>query len=169
MRRGVLHRAHDAGMRVAEDRRSPRADVVDVALAVGVAHVRALAAREEARRAADGAKRAHRRVDAARNRALRTGEELVVAAHGARFLGKHDAIAAAARVTCAEVVVREDVGDHGDRVDARVDQQRRVAGRDAADGDDRHAERLRRAARSETSARRASGFTRDGKKLPNAT
>ena len=34
--------AHDRRMRVAEDRRPPRADVVDVALAVGVPHVGAL-------------------------------------------------------------------------------------------------------------------------------
>ena len=35
-----LHRAHHRRMRVAEDRRPPRADVVDVALAVGVPQVR---------------------------------------------------------------------------------------------------------------------------------
>ena len=59
----------------------PRADVVDVALAVGVPQVRAFAAREEARRAADRAKRAHRRIDAGGNRALRAREQLFVAAH----------------------------------------------------------------------------------------
>ena len=57
-------------MAVAEDHRPPGADVVDVALAVGVAEVRALGARDEARRAADGAEGAHRRVDAAGDDAL---------------------------------------------------------------------------------------------------
>jgi hypothetical protein len=82
---GLLHRAHDGGVRVAEDRRPPGTDVIDVALAVRVPHVRAFATREEARRAAYGAKCAHGRVDAARNRALGTREQLLVPAHWTPF------------------------------------------------------------------------------------
>src|SRR5688572_14838414 len=54
-------------MAVAGDHRSPRADVVDVALALDVPEMRAGRAGEEQRRAADRAERAHRRVDAARD------------------------------------------------------------------------------------------------------
>ena len=71
---GLLHSAHGIGMRVPEDRRAPRPDVVDVALAVRVPQVRAFATDEEARRAADRAKGAHGRIDAARDRSLRASE-----------------------------------------------------------------------------------------------
>src|SRR5262245_46430177 len=73
-------------MSVSEDERPPGADVIDVALAVGVPEVRTLAAREEARRAADGAERAHRRVDTSGNDGLRLLEQRVVATHAAAFL-----------------------------------------------------------------------------------
>ena len=68
-------------MRVAENRGTPRADVVDVALAVGVEHVRTLPAREKARRATNRAKGADRRIDPTGDRKLRTCEEFIVAAH----------------------------------------------------------------------------------------
>ena len=71
----------DRRMRVAEDRRPPRSDIVEIALAVGVPQVRAVAARDEAWRAADGTIRAHRRIDACGDRALRAREELFVAIH----------------------------------------------------------------------------------------
>ncbi len=57
------------GMRVAEDRGAPRLHVVDVATAVGVEQVRALAAGDEERLAADRRERPHRRVDPAGDRA----------------------------------------------------------------------------------------------------
>src|SRR5947207_15845592 len=65
-------------MRVTDDRGSPRTDVVDVARAVGVPQICAFGARYEARCTAHRAERSHRRIDAARNRALRAREELVV-------------------------------------------------------------------------------------------
>ena len=52
-------------VRVPVDQRPPRADVVDVAVAVDVEQLRALAALDEERVAPDRAHRAHRRVDAA--------------------------------------------------------------------------------------------------------
>src|SRR5438445_116429 len=76
-----LHRANDVRMRVTDDRGTPRADVIDVALAVRIPQIRTVAAREKARRSADRAKRANRRIHARGNRSLRTREELVVAAH----------------------------------------------------------------------------------------
>src|SRR5208283_5881485 len=70
-------------MGVPEDCRSPGADVIDVALAVGVPQVRAFAAGEEARRSADRAKRAHRRIHPAGDAALGAREQFFVTAHGA--------------------------------------------------------------------------------------
>ena len=55
---------------VAQNHRAPGAEVVDVAVAVGVVEIRALGALDEGRRAAHGAKGAHRRVDAAGKVAL---------------------------------------------------------------------------------------------------
>ena len=81
MRCGLLHRADHTRMRVADDRRAPRADVIDIALAVGVPQIRALAAHEKPRRSADRAKSPHGRIDAGRNRSLCTREKVVVAAH----------------------------------------------------------------------------------------
>ena len=62
--RGV-HGLDDRRVGVAEHQRPPRADQVDVLAAVGVDDVRAVPADHEPRRAADGAERAHRRVDPA--------------------------------------------------------------------------------------------------------
>ena len=64
-RRRLLHRTHDLRVRVTVDQRTPRADVVDVAVAVHVDQLAALAARDEQRVSADRAHRAHGRVDAA--------------------------------------------------------------------------------------------------------
>jgi hypothetical protein len=67
---GALHELlahgvqHDIG-RVTQDHRAPRADEVDVLVAVRVPHPVALGVVVEDRRRADGAERAHRRVDAA--------------------------------------------------------------------------------------------------------
>src|SRR5687768_14534047 len=68
-------------MPVSGEHRAPRADVVDVALAVGVPEVGARGALEEHRRAADCAKGAHWRVDAARDAGLRALEKLVALLH----------------------------------------------------------------------------------------
>ena len=65
-RRGLLHSRHHLGVRVAEQHRAPRADQVDVSLAVGVGEPRALGTHHESRRAADRPERAHRLVDPAR-------------------------------------------------------------------------------------------------------
>ena len=64
-------------MRVAEDERPPRQDVVHVPIAVHVDEVGPLASLDEERRAADRAEGAHRRADAARKELQRLGEELV--------------------------------------------------------------------------------------------
>ena len=71
---GVARRAldglDDRRKGVAEDHRTPGAEVVDIAIAVGVDEVGALGALDEWRRAAHGAKGPHRRVDAAGKEAL---------------------------------------------------------------------------------------------------
>ena len=71
----LLERGDDTRMRVAEDQRAPREDVVDVAVPVDVDEVCALAALDEERRAADRLERAYRRADAARQQVERLGEE----------------------------------------------------------------------------------------------
>ena len=63
--RDVLHRADDGWVRMPENRRPPRTDVVDVLLAVGAEEPCALGAGDEHRASADGAKGAHRAVHAA--------------------------------------------------------------------------------------------------------
>jgi hypothetical protein len=69
-------------MRVADDHRAPGADVVDVALAVGVPHIGAFGAGDEARRAAHRTEGADGRVDAAGNGLLGAIEKLLVTGHG---------------------------------------------------------------------------------------
>ena len=70
---------------VAEDGRAPRADVVDVAVAVDVDEPGALAFAEEDGRSADGAEGAHGRIHAAGNDPLRGFKELLAAfVHGSR-------------------------------------------------------------------------------------
>ncbi len=83
-RRGFDHRADDLGMRVAGDHRPPRADIVDVALAVDVDQARALGARDERRRAADRLEGAHRRIDSAGNDPRGALEEFFGLCHGFR-------------------------------------------------------------------------------------
>jgi hypothetical protein len=68
--------AHHVVVRVPEDRRAPRADVIDVLRLVLVPEVRALRARDERRLAADRAKRTHRAVHSAGDRFLRASKEL---------------------------------------------------------------------------------------------
>ena len=76
---GVDDGFEHSGDGVAENERSPGADVVDVFVAVGVPDVRAQPAHEEWRIAADGAKGAHRGVHAAGNHLL--GALLQLARH----------------------------------------------------------------------------------------
>jgi hypothetical protein len=79
---GLLHGLHDVGMRVTGDERAPRADVVDVGVAVGVPYGRPFAPLYERRRAPDRLKRAHRGIDAARNAQECALEERSAALHG---------------------------------------------------------------------------------------
>ena len=67
---GRFDRGDDGRMRVAEDQRPPGADVVDVAVAVDVPQIRALAALDDDRLAADAAERPRRAVHAARHELL---------------------------------------------------------------------------------------------------
>ncbi len=149
--RRLAHGRDDQWVRVPEDERPPGADVVDVALAVGVPEVRAFAAFEEARRAADGAERAHRRVHAPGDDGLRLLEQLVVAGHAAAFLRKRSekarARAAMSPASNSAVMTASGIGAGGDGL-------RRVLERDAPDRDDRDAEPPRRAEQRERRADR---------------
>src|SRR5262249_37567357 len=86
--RGPETGRQDGRVRVPEDERPPRADVVDVALAVGVPEAGALAAGEETWRAPDGAECTHRGVHPAWDPTLGLVEQPVVAAHGVTLLSK---------------------------------------------------------------------------------
>ncbi len=65
-RDGEVQGVENDGMPVAQNERSPGADVIDVLVAVGIEDVGAFAALDEGRSAADAAIGAHRGVDAAR-------------------------------------------------------------------------------------------------------
>jgi hypothetical protein len=60
---------------VSEDERAPGADEVQVAVAVDIPDPGSLTAGDEGRRAADGAMRTYRAIDAARDQALGRLEE----------------------------------------------------------------------------------------------
>ena len=77
--RGFLHGFEHHGIAVTQNHRTPRADVVDVALAVGIPKISALGALHKTRRATDGAKSAHGRVHAARNHSAGAFKEVNVA------------------------------------------------------------------------------------------
>ena len=62
---GALDRRYDPRVRVAQDQRPPRTDVVDVLASVGIVDARALAALDERRHAAHGSKGPHGAVHAA--------------------------------------------------------------------------------------------------------
>src|ERR1700694_5587889 len=81
MTRRFLHRTHRLRMRVSENRRSPGADVVDVAFAVGVPKIRPLSAGEKAGRASHRTECAYGGIDPCGNGALRAREKLFVASH----------------------------------------------------------------------------------------
>ena len=76
------HGFNHFGMGVADNRRPPRADVVNIARAVGIPHIGALGLLDETRHAADTAEGAHGRIDAAGNDVFGAGEKLFVAGHG---------------------------------------------------------------------------------------
>ena len=73
---GVSDGFDDFRMGVAENRWAPGADVINVVIAVDIEHVCAADSIGEKRCAADAAKSAHRRVNAAGNVFLRFGEKL---------------------------------------------------------------------------------------------
>ncbi|MNN47383.1 hypothetical protein D3C81_1618010 [compost metagenome] len=85
MGRGLLHRAHHLGVGVADDHRAPGADVVDIALAIGIPHISPFGARDEARRATHRAEGTHGGVHAAGNGLLGAVEELLVTGHGVEW------------------------------------------------------------------------------------
>ena len=76
-RHGLVQRVQNRGMAVAENERSPGADVVDVLVAIGIEDVRAFAAFDEGRSPADAAIGADGRVHAAGNREFGAFEELL--------------------------------------------------------------------------------------------
>ena len=65
--RGLLNRLDDSRVRMAEDRGPPRADVINVLVAIHIPHTRALRLVDEERLPAYGPKCPHGRVDAAGN------------------------------------------------------------------------------------------------------
>src|SRR5262249_9726020 len=73
--RGVGHGFDDRTRGMPQDQRPPRAEEVEVGAPVHVDDARALGARDEEGRAADGAERAHRPVHAPGNHALGGVEE----------------------------------------------------------------------------------------------
>ena len=85
-----LNGADDARMTVAQDQRSPRADVIQVVIAVEIEEARPFAASDENRIAADGAEGAGRTVDAAGNEMAGTLKRLSTADargfHGSPFM-----------------------------------------------------------------------------------
>ena len=80
LRRGLLHRLDHLGMRVAERSAAPTSRRSRCSSLPSASQTAAPSPRcEEERRAADRAKRAHRRIDAAGDHALRALEQLVAA------------------------------------------------------------------------------------------
>ena len=77
----LLHVGDHVRVCMADDGRAPGADVVDVALVVGIPEVRALGALDEARRAADGTEGTHRRVHATGRALLCACEQGIVIGH----------------------------------------------------------------------------------------
>ena len=164
----------DLGVGVAQDHGAPGADVVDVAVAVGVEDIGPGGAGEEDRVAADAAEGPHRGVHAPGDVALGGGEEVVGAGHGADPVwvdasvrsGKEPGVGRGRRLG---VRVGKDAADHGQQVGPGGDQGGAILWSDAAYGNQRQAE-ARRARRSRSgSARTASGLVAEGKKLPKAT
>ena len=85
-----LHRLDDCGVGMPEDHRPPRADIVDIALAVGVPQVGAGGTLEKERGAADRTECAHRGVDARGNALLGAQKKFFVAVAHAGLFSKRD-------------------------------------------------------------------------------
>ena len=100
-RGGLLHGGHDGGMGVAGDDRAVRLHQVDVATTLDVPHVRTFRPSDEVRRAADGAERAHRRVDASGDHALGAREQLLV-----RVVGHPASVSASDRAKYVRITRR---------------------------------------------------------------
>ena len=67
---------------MAEDHRTPGADIIDIALAIGIEQIGTGRAVDEHRFTANAAKCTHRRVDATRDVALGEFETVVRSGHG---------------------------------------------------------------------------------------
>ena len=80
-RGGLLDGCHHLGVRVAKQRRAPRANKVHIGAPLDVGDVCAARARDEARGAADAAEGAHGRVDAAGNHGFCLGKCGFVSGH----------------------------------------------------------------------------------------
>ena len=62
---GGFNGGHDLGMSMSQDQRPPRANVVNVLVAIGIPHARARAANDDRRRTAYGGEGAHGGIDTA--------------------------------------------------------------------------------------------------------
>ena len=85
---GGMYRAQHLGMGVAENHRTPGADVIDIGATSGVVDVGACRARNEQRIAADPTERSDRRVDAARNVLLGFQKSIVGCIHDVDSSGR---------------------------------------------------------------------------------
>ena len=79
--RRFLYRTDNGRVGMADNGRTIRADIVDIAFAVHIKNIRPLGAGDKARRAADTAESADGRIDPARNNLLR-GEKSILRRHG---------------------------------------------------------------------------------------
>ena len=75
--RCLLHRVDNPRMGVTDNRRAKRADIINITAAIHVKNKSAFRAGNKTRRAADAAKGAHRRIDAAGNHLLRGQKSLL--------------------------------------------------------------------------------------------
>ena len=75
--RRLLHRVHNPRMRVADNRRAKRADIINITAAIHIKNISAFRAGNKTRRTADPTKSAHRRIDTAGNHLLRGQKSLL--------------------------------------------------------------------------------------------
>ncbi len=80
---------HDLGMRVTEDRRTPRTDVVEIRIVVGIEDARPERTRDEQRMPANRAERAYRAIHPAGHQALRALHQPVRCRMPVRSTGRH--------------------------------------------------------------------------------
>ena len=79
------HGFNDFGMGMADNRGTPRADIVGITRAVFIPNIRAFCLFDKARHAADAAECAHRRVYAAGNNGFGAVEQAFITVHGQFF------------------------------------------------------------------------------------